>query len=131
MDTVIFLEPAITVFHLLIGIVLIVSVLLQPGKGAGLGAAFGVGTSDSLFGAQGSTSFLRKVTIVGATLFLMTSLSLALIAKNKIGAGTGAPSVVDTVPPVPAPAPQDGADAASPTPDAPTAPTPPASEPAP
>lgn len=110
MDTLLLLEPAIKIFHLLLGVVLVGSILLQPGKNAGIGAAFGVGGSESLFGAQGGTSFLRKLTIATAVLFLFTSVSLALVANRKSGT-SGTPSVLDDVkspvPPVVTPPPPE------------------------
>lgn len=63
-------------FHVMVGIFLILVVLLQTGKGASLGAAFG-GSSDTMFGARGPGSFLSKMTTVVAVVFILTSLALA------------------------------------------------------
>lgn len=95
------LSPVIKGVHVLTSIVLVVSILLQAGKGTGLGAAFGVGSSQTLFGAQGSGHFLSRVTIVGALIFLVTSMSLAFIAKDQSLGETG-PSVIDEVKETPA-----------------------------
>ena len=58
-------------------------ILIQHGKGADMGAAFGSGASGSLFGATGSANFLSRTTAVLAAVFFVTSLSLAYIASNK------------------------------------------------
>lgn len=63
-------------FHVMVGIFLILVVLLQTGKGASLGAAFG-GSSEAMFGARGPGSFLSKMTTVVAVVFILTSLALA------------------------------------------------------
>ena len=65
------------VFHVLLAIGIVVFVLLQQGKGADMGAAFGSGASGTVFGARGSASFLSRTTAVLAALFFITSLSLA------------------------------------------------------
>ena len=77
------LEPLILVFHVLICVFLVVTILLQAGKGADLGAAFGAGSSQSLFGARGAATFLTKLTTVVAILFLATSLTLATLHKDR------------------------------------------------
>jgi len=69
--------------HILVALSIIVLVLMQHGKGADMGAAFGSGTSGSLFGASGSANFLSRTTAVLATVFFLTSLSLAYIASDK------------------------------------------------
>ena len=66
--------------HVLVSITLIVIVLLQAGKGADLGATFGTGASQSLFGAGGGGSFLGKLTAAAAVIFMITSLSLAYLS---------------------------------------------------
>lgn len=69
--------------HILVAIVIIVLVLMQHGKGADMGAAFGSGASGSLFGATGSANFLSRTTGVLAAVFFVTSLTLAYIGSNK------------------------------------------------
>ncbi len=69
--------------HILVGLTVCGLVLVQHGKGADMGAAFGSGASGSLFGATGSANFLSRATAVLATIFFVTSLSLAYIASNK------------------------------------------------
>lgn len=66
--------------HITVCIALIVIVLLQAGKGADLGATFGTGASQSLFGASGGGSFLGKLTASAAIIFMLTSLSLAYLS---------------------------------------------------
>ena len=74
------LYQVIIVIHILLGISIIGLVLMQQGKGADAGAAFGSGASGSVFGAQGSASFLSRTTAVFATLFFLTSLGLAVLS---------------------------------------------------
>lgn len=69
--------------HILVALAIIGLVLMQHGKGADMGAAFGSGASGSLFGASGSANFLSRTTGVLATVFFITSLSLAYVASNK------------------------------------------------
>ena len=77
------LFSAILTAHILAAIGVIGLVLVQHGKGADMGAAFGSGASGSLFGATGSANFLSRTTAVLAAVFFVTSLSLAFIASNK------------------------------------------------
>lgn len=74
----------LTVAHVLLTISLIVLVLIQRGKGADIGAAFGSGASNTMFGSQGSASFLTRTTAVIATLFFVTSLSLAYMSGQRV-----------------------------------------------
>ena len=69
--------------HILVAIVIIGLVLMQHGKGADMGAAFGSGASGSLFGSSGSANFLSRMTGVLAAVFFITSLSLAYVASSK------------------------------------------------
>src|SRR5512143_945830 len=71
------METLVWVVHVLVAIALIALVLLQHGKGADMGAAFGSGSAGSLFGASGSANFLSRSTAVLASLFFLTSLGLA------------------------------------------------------
>ena len=73
------------VVHVLLGLGVVGLVLMQQGKGADAGAAFGTGSSGSVFGAQGAASFLSRATAILATLFFMTSLGLAVL-NGKQGA---------------------------------------------
>ncbi|MBX7147791.1 preprotein translocase subunit SecG [bacterium] len=76
-------EPLILGFHFILCIFLIITILLQAGKGADIGAAFGAGSSQTLFGARGAATFLSKMTAIAAILFLVTSLTLSGIHKNR------------------------------------------------
>ncbi len=69
--------------HILVAIAIIGLVLMQHGKGADMGAAFGSGASGSLFGATGSANFLSRATGILAAVFFVTSLTLAYIGSNK------------------------------------------------
>jgi preprotein translocase subunit SecG len=69
--------------HILVALVIIGLVLVQHGKGADMGAAFGSGASGSLFGSSGSANFLSRTTGVLAAVFFTTSLTLAYVASNK------------------------------------------------
>lgn len=73
----------ILVLHILVGLAVIVFVLIQHGKGADMGAAFGSGASGSLFGATGSANFLSRTTAVLATGFFLTSLTLTFLAGSR------------------------------------------------
>ncbi len=73
------LSNLLLVVHLVLAITIIVLVLLQQGKGADMGAAFGGGSSQSLFGARGSANFLSRTTSITMTLFFVTSLVLAFL----------------------------------------------------
>jgi preprotein translocase subunit SecG len=74
---------AIIVVHILVSIVLIAVVLLQAGKGASIGAAFGGTSSQTLFGSAGPATFLGKMTAVCALIFMITSLSLTYLTVAK------------------------------------------------
>ena len=74
---------AITVVHVIMCLILIAIVLLQTGKGADMGAAFGGGSSQTLFGSTGSSTFLGKLTTAAAVIFMLTSLGLAYISGHR------------------------------------------------
>lgn len=76
------MQTVLTVVHLFLAIGLVVLVLLQHGKGADAGAAFGSGASSTVFGSRGSANFLSRSTAVIATLFFVTSLALAYFAMQ-------------------------------------------------
>lgn len=78
-----FLFSMVLVLHVLVGLGVIGLVLLQHGKGADMGAAFGSGASGSLFGATGSANFLSRTTAILATVFFVTSLSLSYLAGGR------------------------------------------------
>ena len=68
--------------HVIVCIALILIVLLQTGKGADMGAAFGGGGSQTLFGSTGASTFLSKLTTIAAIVFMLTSLGLAYMSSH-------------------------------------------------
>ena len=99
------MTTVVLIIHLLSCVALILVVLLQTGKGASMGAAFG-GSSQTVFGSTGATSFLAKMTTVVAILFMFTSLGLAVFSGKN-----APPSVMDQAP-IAAPAPEQAPPAA-------------------
>ena len=101
------------VIHVFVCLALIMIVLLQTGKGADMGAAFGGGSSQTLFGSTGASTFLGKMTTVAAIVFMLTSLILAYVSSNrntgsimtdgKVPVEQSTPAATET-----APAPQPG-----------------------
>jgi len=81
-----YLFSIVLTVHVLVGLGVIGLVLLQHGKGADAGAAFGSGSSGSLFGASGSANFMSRTTAVLATLFFLTSLSLSYLGSRSVAA---------------------------------------------
>src|SRR5438874_3124946 len=79
------LEPVVLVAHLIIAAAVCGFVLMQHGKGADMGAAFGSGSSGSLFGAAGSANFLSRTTAVLATVFFLSSLGLTYFGATRSG----------------------------------------------
>jgi preprotein translocase subunit SecG len=76
-------EPILLVVHVAVAVGICVLVLLQHGKGADMGAAFGSGSSGSLFGAAGSANFLSRSTAALATVFFLTSLGLTYFGAQR------------------------------------------------
>jgi preprotein translocase subunit SecG len=109
---------ALSVLHLVIAAGLILIVLLQGGKGADIGAAFGGGSSQTVFGGRGAATFLSKTTTAFAVLFMVSSIVLTLMASRR-----GDYSVVPTEASRPVPS--------APAPAAPAAPAPAQQSPAP
>ena len=72
---------ALAILHILVAFIMVGVILLQSGKGAEIGAAFG-GSSQTVFGSRGAGTFLSKMTAVAATIFMLTSLSLAILSKR-------------------------------------------------
>ena len=89
------MEILVWAAHVTLAIVLIVLVLLQHGKGADMGAAFGSGSAGSLFGASGSANFLSRSTAVVATLFFISSMSLTYLSANQTKRDSIMDSVID------------------------------------
>ncbi len=76
------MHEALLILHVLVAVAIIVLVLLQRGRGAEVGAAFGSGASSTVFGAQGSATFLSRTTAVLAAVFFLTSLTLAFLSTG-------------------------------------------------
>ncbi len=143
----------VTTFHVIACVVLVLSVLLQAGKGADMGAVFG-GASTTIFGSGGAGNFLTRITTVAAVIFMMTSLTLtygpqrtgssSVMPESVAIPGAAAPAAdgafddaaappLDAAPAAdtdPAPAPVAAAPDSAPAPDAPAAAAPPAEAPA-
>ena len=90
-----------TIIHIIVSFIMIGVILLQAGKGAEIGAAFG-GSSQTVFGSRGAATFLSKLTIGAAVVFMLTSISLAVLSKGK----STASSIIETKPPASSPAEQ-------------------------
>ncbi len=73
----------IITLHILVCILLVITVLLQAGKGASIGSSFGGSSSQALFGTSGPTTFLTKVTAGCAIIFMLTSLYLTFLSARK------------------------------------------------
>ena len=78
-------ETVLVAVHVLVAAALVGLVLLQHGKGADMGAAFGSGSSGSLFGAAGSANFLSRTTAILATVFFLSSLGLTYFGATRTG----------------------------------------------
>lgn len=89
------MNTAVMILHILVSIFLVVVVLLQAGKGASIGAAFGGTSSQTLFGSAGPATFLSKITATCAIVFMLTSLYLTYTASNR-----GASSIMKNMPAV-------------------------------
>jgi preprotein translocase subunit SecG len=73
------MQQLVTLLHILVAIALIALILMQKGRGSSVGAAFGSGASNTMFGSQGATPFLVKVIAGLALLFFLTSLTLGYL----------------------------------------------------
>lgn len=122
------MQQLVLIIHVLIAVILIALVLLQQGKGSDVGAAFGSGASNTMFGSAGSTPFLVKVIALFLVLFFITSISLTYLVndqyKNAAAAEQAAPNpFTQTIPgaaTVPQPKTSIGAHPAAPATTAPT-----------
>jgi preprotein translocase subunit SecG len=84
--------------HVMVAVAIVVLVLLQHGKGADMGAAFGSGSAGSLFGSAGASNFLSKATAVCATVFFITCLALTYIHTPKQGSNVMGGGVMQNMP---------------------------------
>jgi preprotein translocase subunit SecG len=102
----------LVVIHILVSLIIIGLVLLQAGKGADIGSAFGGGGSQAVFGSMGTPTVLGKLTTAVAIVFMVTSFSLAMLSHKRTSsimpvsapAATPAPSSTPATPATPAPA---------------------------
>ena len=112
------MEKLVLIIHSLAALAIIALILLQQGKGAAMGASFGAGASQTIFGSEGSGNFFTRSTWIIATIFFCTSFGLAVIAKNhsKIASeGLVVPAVQQEAPAATAPAATSDVPAATPT----------------
>jgi preprotein translocase subunit SecG len=96
---------AVSIIHVLVSLFLILIVLLQTGKGADIGAAFGGGSSQTLFGSAGPGGFLTKITTGVAVIFMITSISLAYMYSHHTEASVIRETQPRRAAPAPPPAP--------------------------
>lgn len=122
------MSTLIILIHVIVSVALIFIVLLQTGRGADIGAAFGGGSSQTLFGSTGASSFLSKLTTVAAVVFMLTCLSLAYLSSRRPTSSiiSDAAPVAEEAQEVPtqAPAEPEAAEPAVPGPPAAAEPTP-------
>jgi len=120
------MHTLIVILHVVVSVALILVILLQTGKGSDIGAVFGGGSSQTLFGSTGPTSFLSKLTAGAAIIFMLTSLFLAYFSgtggtRSSMQSGAGAPVQPMPSPPASMPAPPAGVPAMPGAPAAPPA----------
>jgi preprotein translocase subunit SecG len=119
------------ILHVTVSFIMIGVILLQAGKGAEIGASFG-GSSQTVFGSRGPGTFLSKLTVAAAVIFMVTSLSLSILSKGRFMATsvldlkkTEAPAAeVPAAPTAAAPAPASPTEGQAPAAPAPAAPAP-------
>src|SRR5687768_15439649 len=76
------MSTLVTILHIIVSLFLILTILLQSGKGGGMGGAFGGSNAGTVFGGSGASTFLRKMTATAATIFMSTSIVLAFLASH-------------------------------------------------
>jgi preprotein translocase subunit SecG len=114
---------ALTIVHVLMCFAIIAIVLLQSGKGADIGSAFGGAGSQAVFGSMGTPTLLGKITTVVAIVFTLTSFSLALLGGERTSSVIREPAAA--APSTPAPSAPPASTTPAPAPSAPSAPAPP------
>jgi preprotein translocase subunit SecG len=94
---------AITIVHILSAIALVLIVLLQTGRGSEIGAAFGSGASQTIFGSSGTSGFMTRLTTIVVVLFMLTSLVLAIMYSRgrSVPARTSQPAPIEEKLPAP------------------------------
>ncbi|MBI5617010.1 MAG: preprotein translocase subunit SecG [Gammaproteobacteria bacterium] len=118
------LQTILLVLHILVGLSLIGLILIQQGRGATTGAAFGSGASSTVFGARGSATFLSRATAILATVFFANCLLLAYMSTQTVApkglierastSAPAAPAAPSDAPPLPAPTPSEHAQSEAP-----------------
>ena len=113
------------IIHILASLVLIAVVLLQSGKGAEMGVSFGATYSQTIFGSRGAGSFLSKVTVTVAAIFMISALAIAALTQRGTSSSVIVPpSQKGAQVPMPAPATPQNAAPAAPSAPAPAPATP-------
>jgi preprotein translocase subunit SecG len=100
------LNTPITVLHVIVCLMLMLVVLIQPGKSGGLGAALGGAGAQQIFGGRGAGNFLTRTTWIAATVFFLTSVTLAYVSTST---GDSLEDLANTPAPVVAPVPAEAA----------------------
>ncbi len=121
------LHTPLTVLHIFVCLMLMLVVLIQPGKSGGLGAALGGAGAQQIFGGRGAGNFLTRTTWIAASVFFVTSVTLAYLSTStgdSLEDLATTPAVPATEPAAPAPAPSEPAGAAPAAPPAPAEPAP-------
>lgn len=110
------MQTLLLIVHVIVSVILMGMILIQSGKGASVGAAFGGGGAQTVFGARGPATFFQKMTIILAATFLFTSISLARLARigdePSVIEQVAAPVETPAAPAAPAAAPQAPAEEA-------------------
>src|SRR3954462_5811744 len=116
------LHTPLTVLHVIVCVMVMLVVLIQPGKSGGLGAALGGAGAQQIFGGRGAGNFLTRTTWISASVFFVTSITLAYISTSTgdslqhLGRARGKPQPTETVPvTAPATAPLKAEEPAAPT----------------
>ena len=99
------MTQALIIIHVVVCFALIMIVLLQTGKGADMGAAFGGGSSQTLFGPRGAGTILSKLTVIAAVVFMITSISLSYIRGTERRSKAVEPEVAPVQEELPSPLP--------------------------
>lgn len=94
------MESLLLVVHVVIALGIVGLIMLQQGKGAEMGASFGGGSSQTVFGAAGTGNFFSRLTAIFAAVFFATSLTLAMLAKNSVSTDSIDIPELETVQPV-------------------------------
>ena len=122
------MSTLVTILHVIVCLFLMLTVLLQSGKGGGMGAAFGGGGAGSVFGGRGATTFLGKITSACAAIFMITSLTLSYFSSRSssvVRSDGAVPASTQQAPASPLAAPgQPAPEGAAPAQQSPPAPAP-------